>query len=84
MSLIFIRKTWRDELRKTNRGVVNKKFSKKKPIILVKRVLNDKGKLDRVEIEIYSEPLREILIEINKDVEGIDLTGVIPTVSHRM
>lgn len=60
--------------------MVNKKFSKKKPIILVKRVLNDKGQLDRIDVEIYSESLREILFEINKDVQGIDMTGEVPTV----
>lgn len=59
---------------------MNKKFSKKKPIILVERVLNDKGKHERTDVEIYSEPLREVLIEVNRDVQGIDLTGEIPTV----
>ncbi|KIP06048.1 hypothetical protein PHLGIDRAFT_119307 [Phlebiopsis gigantea 11061_1 CR5-6] len=76
-------KTWGDELRKTSR-VVNKKFSKKKPIILVKRVLNDKGQLDRIDVEMYSESLREILFEINKDVQGIDMTGEVPTVELKL
>ncbi|GJE84885.1 P-loop containing nucleoside triphosphate hydrolase protein [Phanerochaete sordida] len=72
--------TRRTELRKTSKPFVSKKLSKKKPILLVKRIINPNGTPGRTEIDILSEPLRKVLLDIHEDVQGLDLTSRTPSV----
>lgn len=64
-------------MRKTHRPVVSPKA-----MIVVKRLIDSKGQLDDTVIEIYHDGLRDVLLEINKDVRGLKLTARIPTVSR--
>ncbi|EKM59476.1 uncharacterized protein PHACADRAFT_249997 [Phanerochaete carnosa HHB-10118-sp] len=73
--------TRRTELRKTSKPFVSKKLSKKKPILLVKRIINADGTPGRKEIDILSEPLRVVLQDIHRDVQGTDLSSRTPTVN---
>lgn len=70
------------ELRKTSKPVVPKRLSsKRKPVLLVKRIMGGDGSYQRTQIDILSEPLREVLVELNKDVLGLEITGRNPSVS---
>lgn len=73
------RRNRRHELRKTRRP--DEKGLSKKPILLVKRIINSKGQHEDTQVEIHHEALRSLLAEIHRDVEGVDLTTKKPTVS---
>jgi len=53
----------------------------KKPVLIVRRLIDEKGRFVGTEIDIKSVPLCEALIEIHKDVDGLELTRSAPTVS---
>ena len=74
--------TGRQELRKTSKPVVPKRLSsKRRPVLLVKRIMASNGQYQRTEIDILSEHLLEVLKELNKDVQGLSLTAR-PTVQN--
>ncbi|KAK0473017.1 P-loop containing nucleoside triphosphate hydrolase protein [Armillaria luteobubalina] len=60
-----------------NTGVKGKTKSihSKKPVLVIRRMINSRGHYDHTEIDIMSHRLREILAEINQDVLGFRLTG---------
>lgn len=79
---VYNPRTRRTELRKTSKPFVSKKLTgRKRPILLVKRIINPDGTPGRKEIDILSEPLRTVLLEIHDDVQGLDLTSRTPTVN---
>ena len=80
-TLISSRRNLRYELRKTRRPVQMEKLWKKKPILLVKRLIDSRGQHEGTQIEIYHEELQMFLAEIHCDVQGIDLTTKNPSVS---
>ncbi|OAX38624.1 P-loop containing nucleoside triphosphate hydrolase protein [Rhizopogon vinicolor AM-OR11-026] len=51
----------------------SKKLNHKKPVLVVRRLINSKGQYIGTEIDIKSVTLCEVLIEIHKDVEGLEL-----------
>ncbi|EKM58422.1 uncharacterized protein PHACADRAFT_252732 [Phanerochaete carnosa HHB-10118-sp] len=73
-------RTSRYELRKTHRPVIAEKLKKKKPIILVKRHIDSRGQLEGTQLDIYHEGLRTVLLEINRNVRGLELTARTPTI----
>ena len=79
--LILYRRNLRYELRKTRRPVQVEKLWKKKPILLVKRLIDSRGQHEGTQIDIFHEELQSFLAEINRDVQGIDLTTKKPSVS---
>ena len=42
--------------------------------------MGNDGSYQRTQIDILSEPLREVLVELNKDVQGLELTSRSPSV----
>ncbi|KAH9838293.1 P-loop containing nucleoside triphosphate hydrolase protein [Rhodofomes roseus] len=69
--MFFSQRTLRHELRKTHKPVT----PKKKAIIVVKRLINSRGQLENTVMEIHQEALRNTLLAINRDVEGLELTA---------
>ncbi|KAG1838022.1 P-loop containing nucleoside triphosphate hydrolase protein [Suillus subalutaceus] len=51
-----------------------KKLNEKKPVIVVRRVMDGKGRYAKTEIDIRSRELCEVLVEIHRGVEGLDLS----------
>ncbi len=54
-------------------GKPDKKLDKKKPVLVERRIINYKGVHTHTEVDIKSHALRDLLIDINKDVEGLSL-----------
>ncbi|KZV92766.1 P-loop containing nucleoside triphosphate hydrolase protein [Exidia glandulosa HHB12029] len=79
--LIYFRRTSQYTWRKTNK-------SKKKPIrpakyaILVRRLIDERGRFQGTALEIKSAALCDVLRQINEEVEGVDLTGPSPELSE--
>lgn len=73
------RRTFSDTLRKTKR-VVKKHNNKKKPVLVVRRVIDYKGRLEKTEVDIKSFILCDVLQEIHKGVQGLKLTADPPVV----
>jgi len=61
--------------------VLAKKVNKNKPLIIVRRIIDERGQHKDTEIDIKNNALCEVLIDINKDVRGISFTKSQPTVS---
>lgn len=74
------RRTYTTKLVKS--GKPDKKLDRKKPVLVERRIINHKGQHTHTEVDIKSPTLRDILIEINKDVEGLSLLKEPPFVSH--
>lgn len=53
---------------------------KKQPILVVRRIIDYKGRLAATEVDIKSPALAEVLREINKDVDGLTLNKSPPVV----
>lgn len=51
----------------------DKKLDKKKPILVERRIINHKGQHTHTEVDVKSPALRDVLIEMNADVEGLSL-----------
>ncbi|EEB90628.1 hypothetical protein MPER_11139, partial [Moniliophthora perniciosa FA553] len=66
------RRTFSDTLRKTAKPA--KKLSDRKPVLTVRRLINTKGEYQETVIDVRSPALCDVLVEINKDVEGLTLT----------
>ena len=71
------RRTFAFTLRKTAKP---KKRSHKTLTLFVIRYISYKGVYERTQIEIKSAVLCEVLLEINKGVEGLELTRDPPSV----
>ena len=74
------RRTYTTKLVKS--GKPDKKLDRKKPILVERRIINHKGQHTHTEVDVKSPMLRDILIGINKDVEGLSLLKEPPFVSH--
>lgn len=73
------RRTYTTKLVKS--GKPDKKLDRKKPVLVERRIINHKGQHTHTEVDVKSPALRDILIEINKDVEGLSLLKEPPFVS---
>ena len=73
------RRTYTTKLVKS--GKPDKKLDRKKPVLVERRIINHKGQHTHTEVDVKSPVLRGILIEINKDVEGLSLLKEPPFVS---
>ena len=67
-------------------GKPDKKLDRKKPVLVERRIINFKGVHTHTEVDIKSHALRDVLIDINKDVEGLSLKKEPPFVRdfHRL
>lgn len=74
------RRTYSTKLVKS--GKPDKKLDRKKPVLVERRIINHKGQHTHTEVDVKSPALRDILIEINKDVEGLSLLKEPPFVSY--
>lgn len=74
------RRTYTTKLVKS--GKPDKKLDRKKPVLVERRIINHKGLHTHTEIDVKSRALCDILIELNKDVEGLSLLKEPPFVSH--
>ena len=54
-------------------GKPDKKLDRKKPVLVERRIINYKGLHTHTEVDVKSLALRDVLVEINKDVEGLSL-----------
>lgn len=76
------RRTYTTKLVKS--GKPDKKLDRKKPVLVERRIINHKGQHTHTEVDVKSPALRDVLIEMNKDVEGLSLLREPPFVSpHR-
>ena len=66
-----LRRTYSTKLVKS--GKPDKKLDKKKPVLVERCIVNHKGQHNDTEVDVRSQALCDILIEINKDVEGLSL-----------
>ena len=74
------RRTYTTKLVKS--GKPDKKLDRKKPVLVERRIINHKGQHTHTEVDVKSRTLCDILIELNKDVEGLSLLKEPPFVSH--
>ncbi|KAF8532083.1 P-loop containing nucleoside triphosphate hydrolase protein [Gautieria morchelliformis] len=79
----FDLRTFSDTLRKTHKPV-KKRVSDKKPALIVVRIINHKGQLERTEIEIKSQALCDVLMDINSDVQGLELNRNPPLANPKL
>ena len=52
-------------------------------MLVERRIINHKGQHTHTEVDVKSPALRDVLIEMNKDVEGLSLLKEPPFVSPR-
>ncbi|PBK97441.1 P-loop containing nucleoside triphosphate hydrolase protein [Armillaria gallica] len=73
----FDLRTFSKTLRRTSKSVNSKAKStnNKKPVLFVRRIIDDKGRYDRTEVDVLSRRLRDVLTEINHDVLQFRLVG---------
>ncbi len=57
-------------LRKSNKPTKSK-FSKKKTVLTVMRIINAKGRHERTTVEIKSQHLFELLLDINSNMDEL-------------
>ncbi|KAJ7492123.1 P-loop containing nucleoside triphosphate hydrolase protein [Mycena latifolia] len=77
----FDLRTFAKTLRKTSKPA--KKLSSKKPVLVVRRIIDEKGRHSGTEVDIKSVPLCQLLLDINTDVEGLTLTFNNPVIQSR-
>ncbi|KAI0894699.1 P-loop containing nucleoside triphosphate hydrolase protein [Annulohypoxylon nitens] len=58
--------------------VLSKKYRKRNPVLVVRRIIDHKGRLDATIIDITSKAVADILCDINKGVENLTLNKVPP------
>ncbi|KAJ6488032.1 P-loop containing nucleoside triphosphate hydrolase protein [Mycena sanguinolenta] len=71
--------TWR----KTTNSSISKKLSHKKPVLVVLRSIDDKGRYNGTKVNIRSAPLCQVLIDIIRDVENPTLTSHQPVMDSK-
>lgn len=64
------RRTYTTKLVKTGK---DKSLDRKKPVLVERRIINHKGIHTHTEVDVKSQQLRDILIDLNKEVEGLSL-----------
>ncbi|EJD45515.1 P-loop containing nucleoside triphosphate hydrolase protein [Auricularia subglabra TFB-10046 SS5] len=50
--------------------------------LVVRRIIDDRGRYEATAIDIKSPPLRDVLREINENVRGVDLSGTSPQMTE--
>lgn len=65
-----VRRTYTKKLVKTGK---EKSLDRKKPVLVERRIVNHKGIHTHTEVDVKSQKLREVLIDINEAVEGLSL-----------
>ncbi|KAF8183562.1 P-loop containing nucleoside triphosphate hydrolase protein [Mycena galopus ATCC 62051] len=78
----FDLRTFSVTLRKTNKNKV-KKLDHKKPVIVVRRIINRRGEHAETLVDIKSPALCKTLLDINQDVEGSNLTPNNATITSK-
>ncbi|CCM02989.1 uncharacterized protein FIBRA_05104 [Fibroporia radiculosa] len=73
----FDQRTFSTVYRKTNKPT--RKLNHKRPVLIVRRIIDAKGQHVSTEIDIKSPLLCEVLISIHKDVDGLELMRSEPT-----
>lgn len=53
-----------------------------KTVLVVRRVISKQGMVSRTAVDVKSVLLRDVLLELNEDVEGLELHKSPPTVSR--
>ncbi|THU77218.1 P-loop containing nucleoside triphosphate hydrolase protein [Dendrothele bispora CBS 962.96] len=71
----FDLRTFSVTLRKTSKTEQAKKINGKDPVLVIRRIINHKGQYQRTDVDIRSLRLRDVFVEMNKDVLGFRLTG---------
>ncbi|KAG2060596.1 P-loop containing nucleoside triphosphate hydrolase protein [Suillus hirtellus] len=61
-----------------------KRLDQKKPVLVIRRVMDIKGRHAKTEIDIRSQELCEVLIEIHRGVEGLDLLRSSPVCDQKL
>ena len=61
---------------------MNKRGSQK-AVLVVRRIFDSKGFLTNTEVDIKSEKVSNVMLEINADVEGLSLRKNPPLVDHK-
>lgn len=61
-----------------------RRLDQKKPVIVVRRVMDSKGRHTKTEIDIRSQELCEVLMEIHRGVEGLDLLRSSPVCDQKL
>jgi hypothetical protein len=80
--LTIDRRTFTTTLRKTSKPKQQKAVkANKKPVLLIRRQIDDKGRFTGTEVDIVSTALQEVVTEMNEDVLGFNLSGSRGTVS---
>jgi hypothetical protein len=75
------RRSYCTKLRKTHKKVHKTTSSKiKKYALIVRRVIDDDGTYSRTEVDVKSHEIRDVLRDLNQDIEGLDLTTTEPVV----
>ncbi|KAJ7145354.1 P-loop containing nucleoside triphosphate hydrolase protein [Mycena crocata] len=78
----FDTRTFSTTLRKTSKPKAEKRVKEsKKPVLLIRRQINEKGQYAGTEVDVVSTRLRDLLTEINQDVLGFKLSGAKGTVN---
>ncbi|KAJ6601315.1 P-loop containing nucleoside triphosphate hydrolase protein [Mycena vulgaris] len=77
----FDLRTFAKTLRKSTKPA--KKLSNKKPVLVVRRLIDEKGRHNGTEIDIKSGGLCQVLLDISADVEGLTLTFHNPIIQSR-
>lgn len=67
----MLRRTYTTKLVKS--GKPDKKLDKKKPVLVERRIINHKGQHTHTEVDVKSQALCKVLLDINHDVEGLSL-----------
>ncbi|ETW80179.1 AAA+-type ATPase [Heterobasidion irregulare TC 32-1] len=82
----FDTRTSSTALRKTNKDVKQSRQHQvsKKVVLVVRRIVNTQGQVESTEIDIKSAALCQVLMEINRDVEGLELTRAQPTANSQL
>ncbi|KAF7302929.1 AAA family [Mycena kentingensis (nom. inval.)] len=79
----FDLRTFAKTLRKTAKSAHSKKLNSKKPVLVVRRLINEKGRHNGTEIDVKSAALCQVLLEINSDVEGLSMTFHNPVIQTK-
>ncbi|KAI5116472.1 hypothetical protein M0805_001635 [Coniferiporia weirii] len=80
----FNQRTFKKVLQKTSKPAIQKKLSKKRPVLVVRRLIDSRGQYEGTEIDIKSKCLCKVLMEINEGVKGLGLTKSRPVADPQL
>jgi hypothetical protein len=79
-----LRRTFTTTLRKTNKPVSRKKINSKKPVIVVRRIIDARGQHETTKVDIKSDALCDLILHINRDMESSEFTKAQPEVRRHV